>query len=321
MNKSASGLLTVASVLIGIGLIIFITVMSYYKWDFSKLSTVKYQTESYELSESFTDISINTETTDIYFIKSTDGKNRVECYEHQKEKHSVEVINGVLTVGVTDEREWYDYIAINFNVAKVKIYLNSDEYQSLTINEDTGKVEVNSGFVFTNVNIKASTGDINFYASVTKNANLNVTTGDIDVSNASFNDLNVSVSTGDIEVLNSNCYGNLYVEVSTGDCELKSVTCKNLTSIGTTGDIDLKSVIASENFNIERSTGDVSFSSSDANQIFIETSTGDVEGTLLSGKNFVAQSSTGRIKVPTNSTGGRCQIKTDTGDIKIYLVN
>ena len=59
----------------------------------------------------------------------------------------------------------------------------------------------------------------------------------------------------------------------------------------------------------------------DAAEIFVETDTGDVKGSLLSEKVFIPKSDTGDIKVPKTVTGGRCEITTDTGDIKIELVD
>ena len=66
---------------------------------------------------------------------------------------------------------------------------------------------------------------------------------------------------------------------------------------------------------------DVSFESFDAAEIFIKTDTGDVEGELLSAKVFIAKTDTGKINVPSTATGGRCEISTDTGDIRITVSN
>jgi hypothetical protein len=44
-----------------------------------------------------------------------------------------------------------------------------------------------------------------------------------------------------------------------------------------------------------------------------------VKGSLLTDKIFFAKSETGRVIVPESMTGGRCEIKSDTGDIKITV--
>ena len=58
---------------------------------------------------------------------------------------------------------------------------------------------------------------------------------------------------------------------------------------------------------------------SDAEELFIKTDTGDVTGTLLSAKEFVYETDTGRVKLPETTTGGKCEIITDTGDIHIEI--
>jgi DUF4097 and DUF4098 domain-containing protein YvlB len=63
----------------------------------------------------------------------------------------------------------------------------------------------------------------------------------------------------------------------------------------------------------------VKFERCDASELYIELDTGDVTGSLLSDKVFIAQSDTGRVNVPKSVTGGRCEITTDTGDIKITV--
>ena len=61
------------------------------------------------------------------------------------------------------------------------------------------------------------------------------------------------------------------------------------------------------------------FDACDAAEILVETSTGDVEGTFLSDKIIFAETDTGRVNVPKGIVGGRCEIKTNTGDIKLEI--
>ena len=76
-------------------------------------------------------------------------------------------------------------------------------------------------------------------------------------------------------------------------------------------------LLPQKSFTIERSTGNVKFDRSDAAEIFVKTNTGNVTGSLLTDKVFTTQTDTGDVSVPKTVTGGRCEIKTDTGDIKI----
>ena len=102
---------------------------------------------------------------------------------------------------------------------------------------------------------------------------------------------------------------------------MTDVTCGSLRSEGSTGDMIMQNVIVGGSMRIERSTGDIKMTACDAAEIEIETDTGSVTGTLLTEKVFIASSDTGRVSVPETVTGGRCKITTDTGSIKIEIVN
>lgn len=318
MGKATKKWLIVAASLMVLGLIIFSAVMTANHWDFTKLSTAKYETNTYEVGLEFNNISINTETADIIFVPSDDGKCRVVCYEQQKMKHSAAVEDGTLTIDVVDTREWYDYITIfSFTSPKITVYLPQAEYASLFIELSTGDLEIPKDFKFGNIDVFTSTGDVKFLASALEDIKIKTSTGDICVENVSADKLDLSVSTGDVTASSIICEGDIKIHVSTGDTKLTDVTCKSVTSSGSTGDIILKNIIADEFFSIERSTGDVKLDGCDAAEIFVKTDTGDVTGSLLTDKVFITQTDTGSIDVPKTMAGGKCEINTDTGDIKI----
>jgi len=314
--------LLIAASLMLIGCILFSGVMTTLRWDFTKLSTVKYETNTYEISEAFDGISMNTDTADIAFALSDDGNCRVECHEEANTKHSVSVKEGTLTVELIDERSVYDfigYIGLNFGSPKITVYLPKSEYTNLLINGDTSDIEIPNDFTFKDVDISLSTGDIDFCASASEKIKIKTSTGDICAENISVGSLDLTVSTGKVTVSDVNCEGNITVGVSTGKTYLTDIVCKSVMSSGNTGDIYLNNVIATETFSIERSTGDVRFDGSDATEIYVKTDTGDVTGSLLTDKVFITQTDTGDVDVPKTTTGGRCEISTDTGNIKITV--
>lgn len=292
--------LIIAASLVLIGCILFVGIMTTLKWDFMKLSTVKYETTSYELNETFDNISMDTDTADIIFELSDFGECRVECYEEENARHSVTVEDGTLTIKLMDDRSIYDFIRLNFSSPKIIVYLPKAEYQKILINGDTSDVEIHDDFMFKDVDISLSTGDINLKSIFAIS-------------------LDISVSTGDVSVSGAACEGDITVGVSTGKVNLTNTRCKSVISKGDTGAIALNNVIAAEKFDIKRSTGDVKFTNCDAAEIYVKTDTGDVSGTLLSDKVFITETDTGRINVPKSSSGGKCEISTDTGNINISI--
>ena len=77
-NKTKAWLMTAASLVL-VGCIMFVVIMSMSRWDFRKVSTEKYETNNYEISEAFDSVSIKTDTASVVFVLAEDGKSRVEC--------------------------------------------------------------------------------------------------------------------------------------------------------------------------------------------------------------------------------------------------
>ena len=311
--------LVTAGVLVALGIIIFISAMASFGWDFTRINTARYVSNAYVIDEAFEKILIDTDTAYISFISSDDGVCRVECYENENVKHSVGVSEETLNINVTDERKWYEYISISFESPKITVYLSENEYASLVINDDTGSIEIPKDFKFESLDITANTGSVKNYASVTKGAKIKTSTGSIYTEGA-FGTLELSVSTGNITAKDIICDGDVKVNVSTGKTELKNVTCASLLSQGSTGDITLKDVISKGKLHIERSTGDIELDRCDGGELFIKTDTGDVEGTLLSDKIFTVKTETGNVDVPKTTSGGKCEIETETGYIDIDIL-
>ena len=319
MGKTAKIAFTVGAVLLLVGFVIFGGVMSIMSWDFSKLSTNKYEENSYVITEEFKSVSVDGEVADIEFIPADDGNYSVKCYEQSNMKHSVSVKDGVLVIETIDTRKWYNYIGINVGTPKITVHIPKGEYGALSVKASTGSVEVARDFVFSSIDISVTTGSVKSYASASGEMKIKTSTGYIRIEDVNVGSLDLSVTTGKVNVKNLTSLGNVSVNVTTGDAELTDVRCKNLSSSGSTGDLELGNVIAEERFSIKRSTGDVEFERCDAGEIKIETSTGDVEGTLLSEKIFIANTDTGDKEIPNTASGGRCEITTDTGDIEIRI--
>lgn len=295
--------LMIAASLVLVGCILFAGVMASINWDFKELATVKYETSTYEISETFDSIFVNTDTTDIVFVVSDNDKCRVECHEEANAKHSVNVKDGTLTIELMEERSLYDsigYIGLNFGSPQITVYLPKTEYTTLLVKGTTSDVEITSDFMFQDVDISLSTGDIH-------------------LENISVDSLDLTVSTGRVTAANITCEGDITIIVSTGDVNLTDIACKSIISSGGTGGISLDKVIAAEKFSFERSTGNVNFNRCDAAEIYVKTGTGGVTGTLLTDKVFITQTNTGSVDVPKTVEGGICEVTTNTGDINLEV--
>lgn len=300
MSKTIKKWLITAASLTALGFIILIGAMAALDFDFSKISTLKYETNTYEVNGDFDKISIDVNITDIVFAQSDDESCQVVCFEAEKVKHSVRCTNGTLTIGVTDNRKWYDYFGISFASPKMTIYLPKSEYASLLIDTDTSDINIPKSFSFNELEIESDTGNVDCMANVSDSIKIESDTGDIGISSVS-----------------SKC--DIDIKTDTGSIKLTDVDCTNFSAESDTGNISLVNVIAEDGIYVESDTGNVKLKNSDASKLSIETDTGNVTGTLLSEKIFIAKSSTGRVKVPDTESGGKCEIRTATGNIKIDI--
>ncbi|MBO5416990.1 MAG: DUF4097 family beta strand repeat protein [Clostridia bacterium] len=261
MSKGTKIWLAVGAGLVLAGVIVFAVAIVALGFDFAKLGTGKYETNTYCPEGVFERIVIETEVSDIDFALSDDGKCKVVSREEEKLKHSVEIKDGALVIRNSDERKWFDFIRIFSERQSLTVYLPESGYKSLFIETNTGDIKLGGGFSFERIEISGDTGDV----------------------------------------------------------ELTEITCKSLDIETDTGDIFLKSVMAEGNLSLDTDTGDVEFYRCDAGSIKADTDTGDISGTLLTEKVFIASSSTGNVRVPSSTKGGRCELSSDTGDIKISI--
>ena len=319
MKTSTIILLIVASSLVVLGLLVIAGAMVVNNWRLTDMGK-KYEPKTFEITEDFSNISINTDTADITFMVSDSDSCKVVCYAEQKLNHSVKASGGALSIDLVDTRKWYDHINLfSFGQSAITVYLPKTEYAGLSIKNSTGDVNISKDFSFESIDVRVSTGDVKNYASVSGGAYIKTSTGHISVENISAGAMYLSVTTGHINVSSVNCEGEIDITVSTGKTRLSDVKCASLLSTGSTGDIFMSKVVATGDFSIERSTGDVTFESCDATNITVVTDTGEVEGSLLSDKVFIVRTDTGDIDVPRTTTGGKCEITTDTGDVEITV--
>lgn len=319
MGNTTKIWLIVGAVLIVVGLVLFTVVMSLNHWDFSKLSTVKYVTNIHPITQAISDISVKTDVADIIFVLSETEDCEVTCYEEENARHRVWVQDGCLTVQVVNEKKWYEHIGINFGTPKLTVALPQAVYRNLSIEGSTGDTKLPQEFSFERIDISASTGNVTCFASAAEEMKIRLTTGDVRAENLSAGALDFTVSTGHVTASNIRCDGGVSVKVSTGKVRLNDVACNTLTSTGSTGDLILKNVTVADVLSAVRSTGDVKFDGCDAAELCVKTDTGDVTGSLRTDKIFTAETGTGRIEVPKTVTGGKCEITTGTGNIKIAI--
>ncbi|MBQ8961547.1 MAG: DUF4097 family beta strand repeat protein [Ruminococcus sp.] len=289
-------------------------------FDWKELNTAEQDTNTYQVSDEFTGISIDTDIDDITFLPSKDGRCSVVCVEEKNRPHSVTVEGGTLRIESSKDRRTFDWHFMTVTQAyTVTVYLPETEYEDLHIISDSGDVQIPKELSFENITAELDTGDISCFASVRESVSLKTDTGDINASDISAESMDLRSDTGDIKLSGIELGGSFYSEEDTGDVKIEGMTCESFTSKGDTGDLDMKGVKVSQKLALDRDTGDITFDGCDAEELLITTDTGDVRGSLLTEKVFITKTDTGDVNVPDTTSGGRCEIITNTGDINIKV--
>ena len=300
MKPAKKVTIIVAAALIVVGFMISLGALNSMGFDFKKLNTVNYETNTYMIDEAFTNISVESDACDVRLLLSDDGSCKVICNESDEVSHSVTVQNHTLLIDSKDKRKWYEHIGFyfgNYGKMEVEIYLPQSEYESLYILGISGDIIVPDDFSFSDAKIRNTSGDVSFQGSVK-------------------NDLSVKTVSGDLYVKDANPK-NLDVKSTSGTIQLTDIECQKASSETTSGEIIFSNLIASENIYIESVSGDVQLYVSDSNYLWIKTVSGDVSGSLLSEKIFKTETISGDIRVPKTTGEGECEIKTTSGDVDI----
>lgn len=300
MKKAVKIWLITAAVLVVAGLLMMIGALAAVDFDIKQLSTVEFETNTYKVSEKFENIIIEEINGEIELAPAEGKDCTVVCREPEKTEHSVSVNNGILTIKTVDDRAWFDRIGLIFESPKVTVYLPKKEYKALMIKNETGSTAISDDFIFESVTVSGSTGSVKCAASVK-------------------DELTAKLSTGNIEVKDADC-GEINVETVTGNVKLDSVNVKkDINAATTTGNIKMTDVIAKGSLWINTTTGNVHFDGCDAKDLSVTATTGNIKGSLLSEKIFFAHSDTGKVNVPHTSSGGECELNTNTGNIEINI--
>lgn len=282
---------------------------------------VEPQTFEYKLDDKeFANFNFDLDTSDVEFVVSNEKK--VVVTETKNVVHDVVVSDNTLIVKQKDNRKWYQY-AFSFVQFKIRatVYLPAGTYGDFKFNNHTGDLLVPNNYTFNNVSVEEHTGNVNMKTPVNNTVNIKASTGNITLADMNPKSLNIKVDTGNVKLDNMNVEGDIKSESSTGNQKLTGIRCTNLNIKTSTGNQSLTDVVASKVMTLRASTGDIKLDGCDGiEKIDIKTSTGFIKGTILTGKVFIASSSTAKPHVPENDrSGGDCILETSTGAINISI--
>lgn len=306
MRSSERIAIKIALILLAVGAVTAFAAAEVVGFDFSELVQSGYEPHGYYMSgDGIDSISVDAYDCDIRFAASDDGMCQVVCPENNKITHTVEVNDGTLEIKRVDNRKWYERIGFFINIIGPKeiiVYLPGSTYESLRAASVSGDITIPAGFSFASAALSSTSGDIKCNAAVNGSVSVATVSGDIEISCGDCENMNVASTSGDITVTDA---------ALSGEFRAKAIS----------GNVTLQFVTASDSINIETVSGNVRLGVVDAETLDIVTTSGNVTGTIKTGKTFTTDTVSGRIDVPVSASGGKCKIKTTSGNIKIGIAS
>lgn len=312
-------------------------------WVFSNpanMNTVKDSVYEYDIGELPTQINIITTNSRVELRPIEGDKWKVACRDKENLYHTVELIDGVLTVRqIRTERQWSDFIGIlnGFQNLSVIVYLPENVYESLSIHSTSGSIKVQEGLIFSNASLQNASGSVLCDSRVSGALNVKNTSGSVKINGSVGGDLIVKNTSGSVKI-NSSVGGDLIVNNTSGSVDIfggvngalevtngsGSIKIKNTnptraTVKSTSGSIDLINVVCRESCTVANTSGSIELEGCDAASFDLRTVSGSIKGSILSGKVFDCHSTRGDVHTPTNGGGGIFKARSTSGSIKITI--
>lgn len=333
--------LIVSAVCILLGLAIAFVGMIMLGFDFAKLYTTKFETETVYITEPFRSVAITTQEHDIRFALSEDDRCKIVYTVAENMYCKTEIKNQTLYVTRTDVRHWYERIGIHYGDFTLTVYLPEAAYEDFDARSASGNIDIPIGDLSEGAYLSTESGDIRFTGDVgivAKSISGNIALCGSGKFVGERSSISASTTSGDItvhgmhvwrsactsvsgDVLLENCTNeHLTVKNTSGNAEVKNSAIDSLTVTTTSGDTLLTEVVTNKNTTVGTASGNVRLDRADLSAVKIKTISGDVKGTLTKAMEFYSETVSGNIRFPASDiAGGYCKVITTSGDVNISI--
>lgn len=288
------------------------------KYDFSALDTNELEARNYKMDKKFSNINISDSSNTVRILSTKEKTCRVECYESKDTHYDVRVENDTLSVTRRDRHGFINFVGFDFEYHALTVYLPEREYGDIDISTASGDVEFGGAFTADKVDIDTASGDMSVSSLTCKKLTANGASADIELGSVDCEELSLKTVSGEIELDNITAR-ELSAGSTSGDIDLRNVRADSLKTTTTSGEMELENVLVDGRMSLESTSGDIGLERCDAYELKISSTSGSVYGSLLTGKTFIAHSTSGDIDIPRTDDDGRCEVSTTSGDIKLFI--
>ena len=295
-----------------------------------------YITNSYDITEAFENIEIDTRECTVYFSKSYDGKIKAVLHENEKALHKVYVDDNTLKIEKADGLRFLTFSAgIGQKNAAITVYLPENTYKNLSINTDSGGIDIMGSYSFSSVKTKSNSGTISITSKIGDTLSATTDSGEISVSALASHHVSLESLSGAIKLSASVIKTGIEAKTSSGKITIRDVETELVSCESESGEIsienmpcnsiyvsaksaktELENVTATGGIDIDSKSGSVHLTFCDAAEVNVNTISGNVYGQLLSDMTYNVKSKSGTISVPTGIFNKTCTVTTSSGDVK-----
>ena len=222
---------------------------------------------------------------------------------YELETHEYEIKENFKDIKITTDTADIQFILSENPSSFIVCEEEKNANHSVTVKENTLRIEIiDDQKWYEDIGIKLRTPKITVYLGKSEYGNISLKT-----------------VTGNVLLDNIIATGKLATETDTGNVNFEVCDASEVFIKTDTGNVLLDDVITTGKLAIETDTGNVNFEACDASEVIIKTDTGNVTGSFLTDKVVFAESDTGNIDIPKVIADEKCEIITDTGNIKITI--
>ncbi len=255
------------------------------------------------ISQSFRSVKVGDAVADVQLLPSEDGSCRVYYGEDEKLHYRVTVENDTLIVEREDDSR-FSFGRLGFLVSRkevpVRIYLPAGSYDSLRIYTASGDVILSGDASWNTTRIQTASGDVRLQDLRTEALDVQTASGDMALNGLIAESLTLGTTSGEIS-LRGGELGALTINATSGDVLLDGSVCSGAAQIHTV-------------------SGEIELRGADAASFRIESTSGDVSGSLLSEKDFILSSTSGKLYSSGGRRGaGECRVSTTSGDVDLRV--
>lgn len=201
----------------------------------------RYVTNTYQITDKYTNILLNAKDAKVKIEPSNDNSTTLVVVEKKRNPYTFFIRDNTLTIQLT-KRKWYHFLKIGIDHSEIKLTVPQSMLEEIQVTSNVGAVDICSITCNGAMSIKTNTGRVNVENAVCKNFHSKGNSGVVSLNNlAAKENISIKRNTGKIE-LNDCTAPDIFVKTNTGKVSGKLPSNVAITARANTGKIDVPKV-------------------------------------------------------------------------------